>query len=206
MLRCENELQCKKSSRSVTSMSNCIRRNFTTEMKPERLHIDSAHIFLYATTVLAFLTDFKAQQWTTVQNRCSWYTISISICTERNFTLKMKPDALGTPKYLFSMYFFCPCINLGLSDWFWGKEMKYSAKKPLMIHYFDIQLFRAKFYHEDEIWRFGDPSKSIQRLILGPEPYWQTLFTKINVLVIYELMEPHYSYILRKIQRQQDQE
>ena len=27
-----------------------------------RLHIDSAHIFLYATTVLAFLTDFKAQK------------------------------------------------------------------------------------------------------------------------------------------------
>ena len=170
MLRCENELQCKKSSRSVTSMSNCTRRNFTTKMKPERLHIDSAHIFLFGTIVLASLTDYEAQKSITVLKRRSCSIISISICTERNFTLKMKPDALGTPKYLFSMYFFCPCINLGLSDWFWGKEMKYSAKKPLMIHYFDIQLFRAKFYHEDEIWRFGDPSKSIQRFISGPEP------------------------------------
>ena len=176
-------------------MSNCTGRNFTMRMRLTTWglrHIDLAHFFLFGTMVLASLTDYEAQKSFTVQKRRSCSIISISICTERNFTLKMKPDALGTPKYLFSMYYFCPCINLGLSDWFWGKEMKYSAKKPLMIHYFDIQLFRAKFYHEDEIWRFGDPSKSIQRLILGPEPDWQTLFTKINVLVIYELIEPHY--------------
>ena len=112
-------VQKKSSSRSVTSMSNCTGWNFTIRMRLTTWglrHIDLAHFFLFGTMVLASLTDYEAQKSITVQKRRSCSIISISICTERNFTLKMKPEALGTPKYLFSMYYFCPCINLGLSD------------------------------------------------------------------------------------------
>ena len=50
------------------------------------------------------------------------------------------------------------------------QKKNYSAKKPLIIHYFHVQLYQADFRYENEIWYLWDPSISTQHVFPMLEP------------------------------------